>query len=166
MSSVWITKESWDKVWAALHNIHIRMNFTVKQPSVALSGKGAAARINIDLPGINTGKSYNGPFAVTYSRKEKALIINPGWVNINGMVRSIERTVLYEIRSGILCLKAVLDEKGEILSPEYAVGMPAADNYPICSIDVREEHVTLEMFTVPPVIPYTYAKECPFAMKE
>lgn len=55
MSAVWISKESWQKIWSALHNIRIRQSFAVKTPSATLSGQGSSARINIDLPAASAG---------------------------------------------------------------------------------------------------------------
>ncbi len=51
MSAVWISKDSWEKVWNALHNIQVRQNFAVQTPCATLSGNGSSARLNIDLPG-------------------------------------------------------------------------------------------------------------------
>ena len=164
MSSVWIKKDSWDKVWSAIHNIRVRMSFTVKEPCVSLSGQGTAARINIDLPAGRSGKLYNGPFAVSYLQDKKTLSVNAGYLNINGILCPVAKMEIREVKTGLLCLKAGMRENGELLEPEYIFGEVTADSYPICRVDINEESVVLEMFTVPPVIPFLYAKECPFAM--
>lgn len=74
MSAVWISKESWDKVWNALHNIQIRQSFAVKSPGATLSGNGTSACLNIDLPGTaqieETKSVYNGYFKIIDATEE------------------------------------------------------------------------------------------------
>lgn len=65
MSNVWISRESWDLVWNALHNIRINMNFTIKEPYAALTGDGTGARLCLDLPQGGNGETaadYEGMF--------------------------------------------------------------------------------------------------------
>ena len=50
MSNVWISKESWEKVWNALHHIQVRFSPTVMQPTAGISGAGASAQLTLDLP--------------------------------------------------------------------------------------------------------------------
>ena len=80
MSAVWISRESWQKVWSAIHNIRVRCSHTVKTPCVTVSGSGASARINIDLPGAIAAESaYDGPFAVSYDSETEKLKIKKGF---------------------------------------------------------------------------------------
>ena len=61
--TVWISQKSWDKIWSALHNIHVRYSHTVGTPSVKLSGAGNSARIHIDLPADKARvEKRTGPF--------------------------------------------------------------------------------------------------------
>lgn len=170
MSSVWISKSSWEKVWAAIHNIRVRMNFTVKEPSVSLSGQGASARINIDLPCPrpgDPGKIYDGPFAVSYSAGEKALVINGGWINVNGTLLSVQKFSFTEIREGELFLVITMDETGIVTAMKYQFGECDEKSYPVCRIRLTEEKIpVISMYHVPPVIPFIIAKECVFALKE
>lgn len=168
MSSVWISKDSWAKVWAAIHNIRVRMNFTVKEPSVSLSGQGASARINIDLPCPRSGegKIYDGPFAVSYDQEEKALVVNAGWINVNGTLLSVKKFTLKEIREGELFLTITMDEKGVVTVMKYQFGEYNEKSYPICRIRLTEEKVPIiDMYHVPPVLPFLIARECVFAVK-
>lgn len=178
MSSVWISKDSWAKVWAAIHNIRVRMNFTVKEPSVSLSGQGSSARINIDLPCPRSGegKIYDGPFAVSYDQEEKALVVKAGWINVNGLFISMPESIVEcEVQEGLLCLKVVINEDMEyeegkeeecVLEPEYLFTNPNENCWPLCKVHINEDAtIRVEMFNVPPVIQYVIAKQCVFAMK-
>ena len=50
MNPVWLSRESWEKIWYALHNIQIRIGSSIEQPAANLTGAGAAARLMVDLP--------------------------------------------------------------------------------------------------------------------
>ncbi len=84
MSSVWISRDSWNKVWSALHNIRVRQSHTVKTASAMISGAGTSARLNIDLPAVAGGGGggsgeYTGMFAVLPDPEQKnAVKVNSG----------------------------------------------------------------------------------------
>ena len=104
MSAVWISRESWQKVWSAIHNIRVRCSHTVKTPCVTVSGSGAAARINIDLPGAIAAESaYDGPFAVSYDSEAEKLKIKKGFRNVNGEFAEVPDGEA-EAAEGTLCL--------------------------------------------------------------
>ena len=50
MSNVWISKESWERLWHAMHNVQIRFSRLVSHPSGGITGDGLAAQFRIDLP--------------------------------------------------------------------------------------------------------------------
>ena len=50
MNPVWLSRDSWEKIWYALHNIQIRIGSAIDQAAANLTGAGAAARLLIDLP--------------------------------------------------------------------------------------------------------------------
>ncbi|MDD3887124.1 MAG: hypothetical protein PHI35_09645, partial [Victivallaceae bacterium] len=63
MSSIWLSKSSFDELWALTHNYRIRMSSNVKSPAVTVSGSGSRACVNILLPAqAKSGSSYNGYF--------------------------------------------------------------------------------------------------------
>ena len=117
MSAVWISRESWQKVWSAIHNIRVRCSHTVKTPCVTLSGSGASARINIDLPGAIAAESaYDGPFAVSYDSETEKLKIKKGFRNVNGEFAEVPDGEA-EAAEGTLCLHMEKDaETGELCS--------------------------------------------------
>ena len=50
MNPVWLSRDSWEKIWYALHNIQLRIGNAIDQPAANLTGAGAAARLMVDLP--------------------------------------------------------------------------------------------------------------------
>ncbi|MBO4649165.1 MAG: hypothetical protein J5806_13515 [Lentisphaeria bacterium] len=50
MNPVWLSRDSWEKIWYALHNIQLRIGSSIDQPAANLTGAGAAARLMVDLP--------------------------------------------------------------------------------------------------------------------
>lgn len=63
---VWVSKDSWEKLWSALHNIQIRCDEAVLSPSAILSGAGSSSALIISIPrAVGTGKSeYNSYFKI------------------------------------------------------------------------------------------------------
>lgn len=63
---VWVSKDSWEKLWSALHNIQIRCDEAVLSPSAMLSGAGSSSALIISIPrAVGTGKSeYNSYFKI------------------------------------------------------------------------------------------------------
>ena len=50
MNPVWLSRDSWEKIWFALHNIQIRIGSSIHQATANLTGSGTTARLMIDLP--------------------------------------------------------------------------------------------------------------------
>ena len=50
MNPVWLSRDSWEKIWYALHNIQIRIGCSIQQAAASLTGSGCTARLLIDLP--------------------------------------------------------------------------------------------------------------------
>ena len=50
MNPVWLSRDSWEKIWYALHNIQLRIGSAIEQPAANLTGMGTAARLMVDLP--------------------------------------------------------------------------------------------------------------------
>lgn len=68
MSRVWISKATFDELWALTHNIVVRMSATVMTPAVRVS----KSRINIDLPVTNASTAdYSGFFRLTLDTDEE-----------------------------------------------------------------------------------------------
>lgn len=63
---VWVSKDSWEKLWSALHNIQIRCDEAVLSPSAMLSGAGSSASLIISIPraGGTGNTEYNGYFKI------------------------------------------------------------------------------------------------------
>ena len=50
MSNVWISRESWERLWNAMHNVQIRFSRLLAHPSGGITGDGPTAQFRIDLP--------------------------------------------------------------------------------------------------------------------
>ena len=50
MSNVWISRESWEQLWNAMHNVQIRFDRLLSLPSGGITGDGLSAQFRIDLP--------------------------------------------------------------------------------------------------------------------
>ncbi len=75
--AVWVSKESWQTLWSAIHNIHIRQSRNIMTPSVTLSGRGTGAKINIAIAGLGSGDSeFRGFFALSLNEKKELEIKN------------------------------------------------------------------------------------------
>lgn len=172
MSSVWISRASWDKVWSALHNIRVRIDSRVHSPSAVISGNGTAARINIDLPAGNTGAQtvYHGPFALSFSEDGKRILIAPGYANVNGEFISVTEgsinleDVTKSVDGVLICLHVVKNtDTGKLETPELCIAAPDAEHWPLGRIRFKDESWSLDQFyTV--VAVFLFAEECKFAL--
>ncbi len=50
MNGVWISRESWERLWNAMHNVQIRFSRLLSHPSGGITGDGRSAQFRIDLP--------------------------------------------------------------------------------------------------------------------
>lgn len=139
MSTIWISKESWQTLWSAIRNIQIRMDRTVLKPSAGLSGQGTSARIRIDLPlASGEGGIYDGPFKLTIDYDAKVLKIGEGFI-LSGseFIVSPETELAFseipEIESGWLCVSVFSDVQFSVRET------PDADHYPVAKISKRIE---------------------------
>lgn len=163
MSAVWISRESWLKVWSALHNIRVRCSHTVKTPCASISGVGASARINIDLPAdYGSADAYDGPFAVSYDDEAKKLKIAKGFRNVNGVFAEVPEAVI-EPAEGTLCLHLEMgDATGEISAPEFRFVTPSASDYPIAKIKADGGSWIITQYCVTVAV-YMFGRECIYA---
>lgn len=172
MSSVWISRTSWDKVWSALHNIRVRIDSRVRSPSAVISGNGTAARINIDLPaaGSNAQTVYHGPFALSFSEDDKKIIIAPGYANVNGEFFSVPEgsvNLSSVTKSGdgvLICLHIVKNtDTGKLETPEFRIAAPDAEHWPVGRIRYKDKSWSLDQFYTAVAV-FLFAEECKFAL--
>lgn len=171
MSSVWISRASWDKVWSALHNIRVRIDSRVKSPSAVISGNGTAARINIDLPSaVNNAQTvYHGPFALSFSDDGKRILIAPGYANVNGEFfsvpnGSIDLEEVTKSEDGVLiCLHIVKNTSGKLETPEHCIAAPDAEHWPLGRIRFKDKSWFLDQFYTAVAV-FLFAEECKFAL--
>ncbi len=172
MSSVWISRASWDKVWSALHNIRVRIDSRVHSPSAVISGNGTAARINIDLPaaGSNAQTVYHGPFALSFSEDGNRILIAPGYANVNGEFfsvpeGSIDLEEVTKSEDGVLiCLHIVKNtDTGQLETPEHGIAEPDAEHWPLGRIRFKDESWSLDQFYTAVAV-FLFAEECKFAL--
>ena len=166
MSAVWISRESWQKVWSAIHNIRVRCSHTVKTPCVTLSGSGASARINIDLPGAIAAESaYDGPFAVSYDSETEKLKIKKGFRNVNGEFAEVPDGEA-EAAEGTLCLHLEKDaETGELCEPSFRIAVPSAQDFPIARIERDGEAWRIAQYYVAVAV-FLFARKCVYAVSK
>ena len=169
MSSVWISRASWDKVWSALHNIRVRIDSRVKSPSAVISGNGTSARINIDLPASgNVQTVYKGPFALSFSEDQKRVLVAAGYCNVNGEFFSVPEgsiTLADRMKDGaVICLHVVKNtDTGKIETPEYCAADPDPEHYPLGRVYYKDNAWHLEQF-YSAVAVFIFAEECKFAV--
>ena len=172
MSSVWISRASWDKIWSALHNIRVRIDSRVKSPSAVISGNGTSARINIDLPAVvnNAQTVYHGPFALSFSEDDKKIIIAPGYANVNGEFFSIPEGSIdlgdvTKSENGVLiCLHIVKNtDTGKLETPEFGIAAPDAEHWPLGRIRYKDKSWSLDQFHTAVAV-FLFAEECKFAL--
>ena len=170
MSAVWISRESWQKVWSALHNIRVRYSHTVKTPCAGISGVGASARINIDLPAdYGSADAYDGPFAVSYDAERELLRVNGGWCNINGYkFIEVAGTDSITPEAGKLCLRVRFDAAAQkITDPEFVIAEPDLENFPLAEIEIietgeNEKYVEICQYYVTVAV-FLFGRECIYA---
>ena len=171
MSSVWISRASWDKVWSALHNIRVRIDSRVKSPSAVISGNGTSARINIDLPAsVNNAQTvYKGPFALSFSEDGKRILIAPGYANVNGEFfsvpeGSIQLDDVTKSDAGVLiCLHIVKNTDGKLETPEFGIAAPDAEHWPLGRIRYKDKSWSLDQFYTAVAV-FLFTEECKFAL--
>ena len=145
MSSVWISRASWDKVWSALHNI--------------------------DLPSGKIGNSqtvYKGPFALSFSEDQKRVLIAAGYCNVNGEFFSVPEgsvALADSMKDGaVICLHVVKDTAdGRVGEPEYCAEGPDSERWPLGRIFYRDNVWQLEQYCSPVAV-FIFPEECKVAI--
>ena len=158
-NAVWIPKAKWDTLWAALHNVVIRQDFTVKSPAAGISGVGSSARLRISLPASVPPPPYTGTFEVTI--ENGLLNVDEGWLNRNGEWLTIPKVTGVAPETGWLCVCSTI-ENGDWTVPELRIETPSADAFPIAEIEVENDSITVRQLPVA-VAMIILAKVCPMA---
>ncbi len=177
-STVWISKNKWDEVWAAIHNITVRQDFTVNKPSAGISGKGASARLRIDLPAMVNGggsSTYDGPYAVRFGELEPVdeedgvpevdmnkVVVNGGFALANGFFFEVKPVEL-EIAEGYICVHIELNGgNGKWSEPVIHFAKPNNRNYPVARIIKEDTGYRIEQFYAAVAI-FMLTTVCPLA---
>ena len=122
MDAVWISRLWRDTVWAALHNIRIRQNPSIKTPAVVFFGESTSAGINIDLPGTGNGESiaaYDGPFSVSLQtggegkQKKTSLMARGGLISVGSSRLEVEDLTFGEPSAGVVYAEVIYSDESE-----------------------------------------------------
>jgi hypothetical protein len=143
--------------------------------NVALSGSGDYAQPSVGSPATFTrgatgapviffsgGKGvillgaisqdiYDGPFALSYDTETKQLKVSAGYLNRNGEWMGVSATEISP-SAGTVCVCTTLGSDGEWTTPEVKISTPGQYAYPIGSVKVSGESVTVCSYRVPVAI--------------
>lgn len=108
----------------------------------ASGGKG------VILLGAIAQDIYDGPFALSYDTESKMLKVSAGYVNRNGEWKNTTASEM-SASTGTVCVCNTLNDGGSWTEPEIKVATPGQYAYPIGSVKVSGESVTVCSFRVP-----------------
>ena len=108
----------------------------------ASGGKG------VILLGAISQDVYDGPFALSYDTESKKLKVAAGYLNRNGEWKEVAAAELIS-STGTVCVCTALDSEGSWSEPEVKISTPGQYAYPVGSVKVSGESVTVCSFRVP-----------------
>ena len=138
-----------------------------------IAGKGicishtSAGVVVAALPGsrgrsVMHGGGIHGSFVVSTAETTGKLDVTGGFVCVNGQTFVMKKQQV-DIQTGLLCVKAVLDEKsGKFADPVLEYGKFDEWHYPVAEITVTENSVEILQYPVS-VATFMLVKACVFA---
>lgn len=91
---------------------------------------------------------YDGPFALSYDTETKKIKIAAGYLNRNGEWKDVAAKEISP-STGTVCVCTMLGGDGSWTTPEVQILTPGQYAYPIGSVKVSDESVTVCSFRVP-----------------
>ncbi len=113
-----------------------------------LFSSGSKAVINL---GASTQDTYDGPFALSYDTESQKVKVTAGYLNRNGEWMSVSATE-FSPSAGMVCVCTTLGSDGSWTTPEVKISTPGQYAYPIGSVKVSGESVSVCSFRVPVAI--------------
>lgn len=108
------------------------------------------------------GSSIHGGFVVSLAEETGKLDVTGGFVCVNGQTFVMKKQQI-DIQSGLLCVKAVLDEKsGKFADPVLEYGEFDEWHYPVAEVSQNENSVEVLQYPVT-VAMFMLVKTCVFA---
>lgn len=115
---------------------------------VIFSGGGGKGMI---LLGAISQDIYDGPFALAYDTKARKVTVTAGYLNRNGEWLGVAEAN-FSPSSGTVCVCTTLGSDGAWTAPEVRVTTPGQYAFPIGSVKVSDESVTVCPFRIPVAI--------------